>query len=380
MFTKRGIINAYGAWQAYYEQDLLSHTSPSTIAWVGSVQSAFLMIVSVISGSLYDAGYFATMIPAGTFFLVFGFMMTSISTKYWQIMLAQGVCVGIGSGFLFLPAVAIIPQYFDKRRSLANGIAAVGSSAGGVLYPIIFHELQGTIGFPWATRVLAFMALATCSVSIAVMRLRFPPQERRILLQLSAFKEPQYVLLCAACFLGFIGFYNLLVYIQPYAIDSGIVDNNIGFYLLAILNGTSSLGRVLPNYIADYTGPMNMLVPSLAASTVLAYCWIAARSTAGILAVTALFGFFSGGFVSLVPISIISVSKHAPNVGARLGMCFGIESIGLLVGTPAGGAIVGRNGSYLGLQIFCATCMGLSTAFFAIVRLLQSGRKFRYKS
>ena len=46
-------------------------------------------------------------------------------------MLAQGLGVGIGIGLLFLPSLSILSQYFFKRRALAIGIAAAGSSIGG---------------------------------------------------------------------------------------------------------------------------------------------------------------------------------------------------------------------------------------------------------
>lgn len=39
----------------------------------------------------------------GTLMHVFGIMMASISTKYWQILLAQGVCSGIGVSAVFQP-------------------------------------------------------------------------------------------------------------------------------------------------------------------------------------------------------------------------------------------------------------------------------------
>lgn len=355
---------------------MLSDMSPSTIAWVGSTQSALLMLVSVLTGPLFDAGYFSLLMPLGTFLLVFGFMMSSISTKYYQIMLAQGVCVGVGTGFLFMPAVALLPQYFKKKRSLANGIAATGSSIGGVLYPIMFHKLQREIGFPWATRALAFLALATCSLSISVMRLRFRPQQKRALIQLSAFKDLPYMLFCSACFAGFLGFYDFLIYIQPFAIETGIVDENVGFYLLPALNAASTFGRVICNYIADYTGPLDILIPALTATAALAYCWAAIKSTAGIITLSALYGFFSGGFASLVPVAIVDMSNSDHNVGARLGMCFAIESVGLLIGTPIGGAILSHNKSYLGVQMFCGSCLTLCALILVAIRLLQSGVGF----
>lgn len=62
--------------------------------------------------------------------VVFGMMMTSISTSYWQIVLAQAMCMGIGLGCLFVPSVAIVSTYFSTRKAFATGIAASGSSLG----------------------------------------------------------------------------------------------------------------------------------------------------------------------------------------------------------------------------------------------------------
>ncbi|KAL9484148.1 hypothetical protein ACSS6W_002937 [Trichoderma asperelloides] len=317
-FSSWGIINSFGVFETYYEQRILSYMSPSSIAWIGSVQSALLMVVGVISGPLFDAGYFYALLPTGTFLLVLGMMMTSLSTKYYQIMLAQGICVRIGAGFLFVPSVALLPQYFHKRRALANGIAASGSSIGGVLFPIMFRQLEVKIGFPWATRTIALLSLAACAISIGVMRQRFKPQEKRALLQLSAFREAQYSLFCLACFLGFLGFYNFLVYVQPFAIDTGIVDADLGFYLVAILNAASTFGRFGPNFVADYAGSLNILFPALTITAILAYCWVAVNSASGIIALSALYGFFSGGFVSLIAVVMMEITQDIRKLGTRL--------------------------------------------------------------
>ncbi|KAL7952448.1 major facilitator superfamily domain-containing protein [Trichoderma compactum] len=353
-FNSWGIINAFGVFETYYEQQILSHMSPSAIAWIASIQSALLMVVGVISGLLFDARYFYALLPTGTFLVVLGTMMTSLSKKYYQIMLAQGICVGAGASFLFIPSVAILPQYFKNKRALANGIAASESNIGG-------------IGFPWATRSIGFLSLATCAISIGVMRLRFRTQEKRALLQLSAFKEAQCSLFCLACFVGFLGFYNFLVYVQPYAIKTGIADVNLGFYLIAILNAASTFGRAGP-------------ILSRIMQATLAYCWAAVHSTSGIIVLSALYGFFSGGFVSLILVVLITITQDLRKLGTRLGMCFALESTGLLIGTPIGGAIVGSTGSYLGVQMFCGSCLAACAVLLLGVRLLRSGPKLIYKT
>ena len=130
----RGIINSFGVYQTYYATGILSSESPSNISWIGSIQAFLLLLVGIATGPIYDAGHFQFLIRLGSFLTVFGLMMTSISTEYYQVMLAQGICVGLGSGCLFVPSFAIIPQYFSTRKALATGIAASGSSLGVYLY------------------------------------------------------------------------------------------------------------------------------------------------------------------------------------------------------------------------------------------------------
>jgi MFS family permease len=124
----RGIINTFGVFQAYYTLNGIQ--TPSNISWIGSIQAYLLLLVGSVTGPMYDAGYFRSLLLTGSFLVVFGMMMTSICTEYWQLMLAQGVCVGLGCGCIFVPSIAILPTYFSTRKASATGIAASGSSLG----------------------------------------------------------------------------------------------------------------------------------------------------------------------------------------------------------------------------------------------------------
>lgn len=126
----RGLTNSFGVFETYYIETLLTDSTSSAIAWIGSIQLFLTMIIGVFAGVLLDAGHLRLLIVLGTFFEVFGMMMTSLCTEYWQILLAQAICTGIGSGLLGLTSVAVIPLYFSSRRMIATGIAATGSSLG----------------------------------------------------------------------------------------------------------------------------------------------------------------------------------------------------------------------------------------------------------
>ena len=143
-------------------------------------------------------------------------MMTSLCTQYWQTMLAQGVVVGIGNGCLFVPSVAIIPQYFTSKKSLANGIAASGASFGGIAYPIMLYRLIHDVGFPWATRIIGFTCLATLLFSVSVMKPQYLPKQKRKMMDLGAFKEWPYTFFSISLFFLFLGFYGPIVSLEPY--------------------------------------------------------------------------------------------------------------------------------------------------------------------
>lgn len=61
----------------------------------------------LLSGKLSDSYGPRWPLLLGSFMHVFGLMMVSISTEYYQIFLAQCVCSGIGTSFLFYPSECI---------------------------------------------------------------------------------------------------------------------------------------------------------------------------------------------------------------------------------------------------------------------------------
>ncbi|WPH02835.1 Hypothetical protein R9X50_00570300 [Acrodontium crateriforme] len=373
-FNSWGIVNTFGVYQTFYETGILASSSPSAISWIGSIQGFLLMMVGSITGPIYDAGYVHHLLLTGSFLVVLGQMMLSLCTEYWQVMLAQGVTIGIGAGCLFVPAVAILSTYFSTHIALAMGIAAAGSSFGGVIYPIIFFNLyqEPGIGFPWATRVIGFIALATLIVSNAVMKVRVLPAGRRKFFDWTALTEVPYVTFVLGGFLSFIGLYAPFFYVQSYAIEEGIADKNLAFYFLAIINGLSVFGRIIPNFIADRVGPLNMIVPCAMISGVLAFCLVVARSIAGIIVILAFYGFFSGALVSLPPTIFVHLTANRGVIGTRMGMGFSVMSIGLLIGTPISGAIL-KATSFKYVWVFSGILVLAGTLSMFISKVTKGG-------
>lgn len=332
------------------------------------------MVVGTFTGPIYDAGYVRTLVAVGTFLVVFGQMMLSLSSSYYQVLLSQAVCIGIGTGFLFIPCVAVLSTYFSTRIATAVGLAAAGSSIGGVIYPIVFYRLQPVIGFPWTTRVLGFIMLGSLAISNAVLKVRVLPAGRRKLLDLAAWKEIPYSFFVLGSLVGFLGLYTPFFYIQSYAISTGITSPNLGFYLLAIINGASTFGRVIPNFIADRLGPFNVIIPCTFATGILCLCLIAAKSAAPVIVIAALYGFFSGTFVSLPATIYVHITKNRGMIGTRMGMGFACTSIGILVGTPISGAILSAS-SFMYVWLYGGLMTIVAGGLLCVCRVSKGGWK-----
>lgn len=112
--------------------NVLHEFSASEISWIGSVQGFFMFLVSFFIGPVFDSGYLHSLLSVGSTLAVLGFFMTSLCHKNWHFFLAQGVAMGLGFGFLYLPAPALVSMHFQNHRGLAMGLSSYGSGIGQI--------------------------------------------------------------------------------------------------------------------------------------------------------------------------------------------------------------------------------------------------------
>lgn len=126
----RGIINSFGAYQEYYSSALLNNSSASLISWIGTIQGFLVEAMGLFIGPVFDSCYFHSLIYAGSVLVVLGTMALSICNNYWQVFLAQGLCIGLGTGMVFVPSVSVVTTGFNRKRAIAIGIVSSASSLG----------------------------------------------------------------------------------------------------------------------------------------------------------------------------------------------------------------------------------------------------------
>ncbi|KAL3473854.1 major facilitator superfamily domain-containing protein [Aspergillus californicus] len=356
-----GIISTYGAFQEFYQTVLLPEESPSAISWVGSIQATLIVMVGIVTGPLVDLGYLRPLIVSGSFLVVLGVMMTSLATEYYQVLLAQGFCVGIGGGIAYIPALVVISTHFTTKRPIAIGCASIGSSVGSVIFPIMFRQLQPKIGFPWAVRCIGFINLSLAVVTCTVL-CRRPGKKigARSLIDWKAFKDIPFMLLSVSLTLVMLGYWIPLFYVASYARTVLGTTTSLSFYMLSIINGASAFGRTLPYLLGSRVKPICILICCVTGSAIAMFTWIAATSTPGFIVWSCYWGFLTGILVT-APTSIISHPALCPDMkmlGTRMGMMWGISSFGSLAGTPIAGALVDLSeAEFTRAQIFAGCLM-----------------------
>lgn len=214
----------------------------------------------------------------------------SWSTEIWQLFLSQAVCFGFGMGMQFSATVGIIPQWFGRRRSLANGIGTAGSGIGGLIYSLATSAMIQRWGTRWAFRILATASAAACGFSAIIIRDRNKAIGAvQIAFHAGLLKRPEFLLTLAwACF-SVLGYVALLFSIPSYANTVGLTVSQ-GSILGAMFNLGGGLGRPVIGYVSDSFGRINTaLVSTFLAGLFSLVIWIFAKSF-GVLVFYALIG------------------------------------------------------------------------------------------
>ncbi|KAI7200741.1 MFS monocarboxylate transporter-like protein [Hortaea werneckii] len=359
IFSTFGFTTSFGSFQTYYEGTL--DLDSSTISWLGSLQIFLLFFIGTFSGRAVDAGLFRPVYITGSAMQLLGAFTTSVSTKYWQLVLSQGICLGIANGLHFCPAMSLASTYFLKKRSLVLGIGALGSCTGGVVFPILAQQLIPRIGFPWTVRIIGFIMLATNAVTITFYRTRLPPRRSGPLVEWGAFRELPYVLYCVAAFMFFWGLYFAFFYVGSYARDRLDMPYQDSVNLLLTMVCVGFVWRLLPNWLADRFGALNVILPFTFVCSVMMYGWIGVNSQGTLYVFAAIYGCGSAGIQSMFPATLASLTTDLSKAGVRMGMGFSIVSFACLTGPPLAGALINRrDGDYLYAQIRSIQMAGLS--------------------
>lgn len=149
-----------------------------------------------------------------------------------------------------------------------------------------------------------------------------------------------------------------------------------GLFILANMRLTrrSIFGRIIPGALADKFGAFNLqFIMSFLTGILCLALGLPASSNAAYIVFAILYGFASGGFVSLAPAQIARIS-NVQEIGVRTGVLFSCVSVAGLIGNPIAGALV-EGTDFEKVNIFAGVVMIAGGFVFVLNRMIMTGWK-----
>src|SRR4051812_36937144 len=166
-------LQSYGVCLAYYlKSNHFPEATPLDYAFVGGIEFGVAMLVASPVTFLTRAWGTHAPMYVGVTFMTAGFVLASFAKRIWHLYLTQGVLVGLGLGFLFIPSVQVTSQWFEKRRSMANGITSAGAGIGGLVWSFATAAMIHNISLGWALRIIGIVSGVMNAIATTLLRNR----------------------------------------------------------------------------------------------------------------------------------------------------------------------------------------------------------------
>ncbi|KAJ2826021.1 hypothetical protein GGI24_003012, partial [Coemansia furcata] len=144
--TTMGTLNSYGVFQEYYLRELYAHESAAALAWISTLISFCMFTGAIFTGKLIDKFGFRVTCFSGALVCGAALILASFTNQVWQLVLTQGVMLGVGASLIFSPSMAIVAQWHVRHRVLATGIAVSGGGVGGMAISAATQAMIDHIG------------------------------------------------------------------------------------------------------------------------------------------------------------------------------------------------------------------------------------------
>ena len=358
------------------------------ISFVSALAGFLYFSLGAVSGRLADRIGPRRVIVAGGVLLGAGLLLAATTRQLWQVYATFSLCVGLGVGFSYVPAIGTVQRWFVRRRGFASGLAVAGIGLGTLLFPPLAAVLIETAGWRAAYVVLGVLVLVV-TVAAATLIERSPevrglaPDGDPLAAGRPAAAAPgatpgealrarPYWLLYLATLATSLGLFIPFVHIVPYATDHGI-SQFTGALILGAIGAGSAAGRLAMGGTADRLGRRRALAGAFTLMALMQLWWLTATETWSLLVFAFLFGAGYGGFVALIP-ALTSDYFGVRHAGAIIGLLYTSAGIGSLVGPTLAGVAFDVRDSYTLPILFSAAATLVAVACMAA---LGDPRRFR---
>lgn len=303
-------------------------------------------------GTLSDRYGTRPVVLAGSVLLAIGLALASRATSLVEFQLAYGVLVGLAAGSFMPPLMAVVTNWFDRRRALAVALVSTGIGVA----PMTMSPFAGWLLTvqDWRSAQLTIGLLAALVLVPASLLVRQPPRATAAAgaaggagggMSLgSALRSTPFVVLALTFFACCAMHSGPIFHTISYAVFCGVAPlAAVSIYSVEGLGGLG--GRLLLGVLADRYGTKPVLVAGLLLQALAAGAFVFASGLGDFYAVAFVFGLAYGGVMPLY--AALARGYFGPGImGGVLGAAAMVSSLGMALGPLAGGWIFDAVGSY----------------------------------
>ncbi|KAG9388003.1 MFS transporter protein [Pyrenophora tritici-repentis] len=247
-----GTVSAYGIYLSHYlAENIFPEATPWDYAFIGGVNFAAAMFLAPLVTVLCRKFGIHAIMCCGLLLQCSGFIAASFATRIWQLHISQGVLIGCGIGFLYIPCLPVLSQWFEKRRSLANGISAAGSGVGGAAFAWGTEAIIQRFSIGWALRITSIIAFTANTIATIFIRDRNKAiRPSQLGFDTELLRRHEVILLLSWVFVSMMGYIVLLFSLSDFALSIGLSQSQ-ATDMIGLLNIGTAVGRPIIGIISD---------------------------------------------------------------------------------------------------------------------------------
>ena len=320
----------------------------------------------------------------GIVFTAIGTVVAGTSQGFITFLIAHGILMGLlGNSALFVPLLANITHWFDRRRGLAVGIVATGQGVAGTIWIPVFTQVTEAVG--WRTTFLYYGAFLVCLLPATLILRRRPPGISKLVtastvpartVNALGMSSSLLVGLLSVAIVGCcISMSIPTVHLVSHVTDLGFTRVQ-GAEVVALTLACSIVSRLAWGWISDRIGGLLTLFIGSLFQAFAVFLFALAQDIAQLYLIGMFFGLAFGG---IVPAYTIIMRHLLPptSIGMRVGIVLLFGTIGMAFGSWIGGQFFDLNGhyTYAFLVGVMANIVNLVIIGFLNIRYWQSRHK-----
>ncbi len=349
------------------------HWSRSAVSVTALINWMAMGVGSFVWGGVSDRLGARFVAIAGGLLLGASLVLSSQATALWHLHVTFGLGVGLAAGAFLTPLSASATRWFTSNRGLALGIISAGGGAGMLVLSPLTRWVTSLYDWRVAMIVLGDLAWLVV-IPVALLVKNAPADMGAVALGGAATRQrefstrevlgaPQFWAIALTHFACCAAHAGPIFHMVTHAIDQGVAAMAAAT-VLGVSGLASMAGRIACGMIADRVGAKPTLLVGLALQAVMVFAYLFTRDTLSFYAAAVMFGISYGGVMPLY--ALVTREYFGERVmGSAYGAVFLISTLGMGLGSWAGGFIHDAFGTYAWLFISSAA-IGLTAMVLAL--------------